>query len=755
MITFLAQPNIIEPSYSNLVFQFISTASTDPTYYKYRYVVEVYTPEGLISTQKITPSSQGWGQIDLSPILRNYTFSKPINQGCSGSTPLHLAKWAYLEDNMLVYSIVVGEEYSLTPTGSVISYDGNGNVGSPSVRSNVSYTYNGVKEWFNGKNYDFTSHYTLTGTTGFNTGFSRFMTNSPRTRWIRESDYSTLAALNWARQNEDIGSQGVYSALFSFYDNNNNLLSTGRTFNIEEDCGTRPNCSYFDRRWVDSNWYEKQVVYLGVGVPNIEEHGIAYPSNTSYYSVELEGTLSNPNPDTPGIDTFDGCSCHNYSGTSLSEDFEIEYIDCQGELQQLSLGTGEEFNVCACQNTIVIAFGSGTLVDNGDCDVCVCRTYRISNADPDFSYTYTGRSCDDFTTFSGTIAPDTIIDVCGCEGSVAATGGISVVLIGNCPLPFSANCAVFEVELTGSEPFDISYTGCCGDILTFRAQPSTIYNILANDPFPISPLWTSTIVALPFENPDCPTPPPPPQPTSFGSGTNIICQSLCDDTIWYFNYTGDTIDVGQYLNYYDVPMEIIGVGGGGFITLDRPYVFDSEGQILSAFPCPIITTGECKTTKVISEPFYFYLDNKCSNGDRVLYFMGKMGTWDSYNFRSREDVGYGIEKQEYKSAPELYSQGWDTTTYDGFTSRTNVWNNRVNKSGVLYTDFMPQAEMLWLSEELFQSPSVYLITNDDKLEPIIITNTEVVVPNYQVGSSKYQINIEYKSSYETIRQNHE
>jgi hypothetical protein len=135
--------------------------------------------------------------------------------------------------------------------------------------------------------------------------------------------------------------------------------------------------------------------------------------------------------------------------------------------------------------------------------------------------------------------------------------------------------------------------------------------------------------------------------------------------------------------------------------------------------------------------------------------MGKMGTWDSYNFRSREDVGYGIEKQEYKSAPELYSQGWDTTTYDGFTSRTNVWNNRVNKSGVLYTDFMPQAEMLWLSEELFQSPSVYLITNDDKLEPIIITNTEVVVPNYQVGSSKYQINIEYKSSYETIRQNHE
>lgn len=755
MITFLSQPNIIEPSYSNLVFQFSSTGATDPTYYRYRYVVEIYTPEGLISTQKITPSSQGWGQIDLSPILRNYTFSKPINQGCSGATPLHLSKWGYLENNMLVYSVVVGEEYSLTPTGVVVQYDGNGSVGSPSVRSNICYTYNGVKEWFNGKNYNFTPYH-LTGSTDFNSGVCRYMTNSPRSRWIRETDYSTLAALNWAKQNEDIGSRGVYSALFSFYDTSNNLLGTGRTYNIEEDCGTRPNCSYFDRYWVDDNWYEKQVVYLGVGKPNIEEHGISYPSNTSYYKVELEGTLSNPNPGTPQIDTFDGCSCHNYSGTSLVVDTELEFIDCQGVLQQLTFGEGENFNVCACQNTIGYAFGSGTtIVDLGDCDACVCRTYRISNSDPDFSYTYTGRSCDDFTTFSGTIEADTTIEVCGCEGSVAGTGGISVVDIGTCPLPFSASCAVFEVSLNVAYPVEITYTGCCGTLLSFTAQPSTNYNILANSPFPISALWGSTLVAVPAENPDCPEPTPPPQPTSFGTGTNIICQSLCDNTTWYFNYTGDTIDVGQYLNYYDVPMEIIGVGGGGFITLDRPFVFDSEAQILSAFPCPITTTGDCKTTTIISEPFYFYIDGKCSVGDRLLYFMNKMGTWDSYNFRAKEDTGYGVEKQEYKSSPQLYSEGWDTTTYDGWTSRTNVWNNRVGKSGILYTDYMPQSEMLWLSEELFQSPSVYLVGDNDVLEPIIITNTEVVVPNYQVGSSKYQINIEYKSSYDTIRQNHE
>jgi len=755
MITFNSQPNIVEPSYSNLVFQFTSTAATDTSLYKYRYVVEVYTPEGLISTQKITPSSQGWGQIDLSPILRNYTFSKPINQGCSGSTPLHLSKWGYLDDNMLVYSIVVGEEYALTENGIVVQYDGEGNAGSPAVRSNVCYTYNGVKEWFNGKNYNF-SPYHLTGSTTFNLGVSRYMTNSPRSRYIRETDYSTLSALNWMQQNEPLNSYGVYSALFTFYDDSDSVISTGRTYNIQDDCGTRPDCSYYDRYWRDSNWYEKQVVYLGVGKPNIEEHGISYPTDTSYYKVELEGTLTNPNPGTPQIDTFDGCSCHSYSGTSLQDDTEVEYIDCQGVLQQLTIAEGIDFNFCACQNTAEYAFGSGTtIVDLGECDACVCRTYRISNSDPDFSYTYTGRTCSGFTSFSGTITPDTTLEVCACEGTLSGTGGISITDIGTCPLPFSADCKVFQVSSNVGYVIDVDYTGCCGNILTITLQPSTTYQVLANDPFPTSVLWSSSIVAIPLDPPDCPEPPTPPTPTTFGSGTNIVCRSLCDDSLWYFSYSGETIQVGQYVPYYDIPMEIMSVGGGGFISLDEPFVFDTEAQILSAFPCPITTTGTCLDTKIISEPFFFYVDGNCSAGDRQLYFMNKMGTWDNYNFRAREDKGYGIEKQEYKSAPELYSQGWDTNTYDGWTSRNNVWNNRVNKSGVLYTDFMPEAEMLWLSEELFQSPSVYLIGDDNKLEPIIITNTEVVVPNYQVGSSKYQINIEYKSSYDTIRQNHE
>jgi hypothetical protein len=135
--------------------------------------------------------------------------------------------------------------------------------------------------------------------------------------------------------------------------------------------------------------------------------------------------------------------------------------------------------------------------------------------------------------------------------------------------------------------------------------------------------------------------------------------------------------------------------------------------------------------------------------------MNTFGCWDMYNFREKEDTGYSVQKQTYQSSPELYSQGWDTSSYYGWASRRNVWSNLVKKSGVLYTSFMPQAESIWLSKELAQSPSVYMINDDGVLEPIVITNTEVVVPNYQINSTQYQIEVEYQSAYDTNRQQQE
>lgn len=752
MISFLSQPNTIEPVYSNLVFQFTSTGATDPSKYRYRYVVNVFTQDGEMAELKITPSSEGWGQTDLSPILLNYTHSKPINQGCSGSTPLHTAGWGYLTDNMINYSVMVGEEYATSQNGVIVQYDGNGNVGAPAVRSDVKFSYNGVKEWFNGKNYNFSPFY-LTGNTGFNPQTSRFMTNSPRTRYIRQEDYMTLGALNWYDV-IDLPARQVYSALFTFYNENNNIISTGRTYNIYDNCGTRPNCSLYDGFWTNpTNFAEEQVIYLGVGVPNITEHGIYFPDNTKYYSVVLEGTLNQPTPPEPEIADFDGCSCFSYDvyNPSLEAQLLFSYLDCLGVEQNITLNPESYSNFCACQNSLNFSGNPAySFTALTECDACVCITYQVYNSDPDFTNLFNYIDCNGDEQ-TGSVPPDDSVIVCACEGTIE---GLPANNLGACPLPFSADCRNYGVSYSAATIYPYTFTGCCGTEQTANLAPGVSTILKINYPAPTPPGITAVLLGSTTPNP-CPPEPEPIPPFTAGTGTAIVGLNLCNDELMYFSYSGETITAGQYFNYYDEPYALQGLGGGGLVPLDSPYIFNTEAQVLSAFPCPTFSSGSCLATTAISETFYFYLDGNCSAGDRLIYFMNKFGTWESYNFRAKEDTGYSVEKQVIQTAPELYSEGWDTSSYNGWNSQRRVWNNRVAKSGILYTDYMPQSETIWLSEELFQSPSVYMVNDEGVLEPIVITNTEVVVPNYQIGSSKYQISIEYKSSYDTIRQNQE
>jgi hypothetical protein len=755
MITFLSQPETIQPVYSNLVFQFQSTAATDPSYYRYRYVVDVYTQDGQIAQLKITPSTEGWGQVDLSPILMNYTATAPVNIGCSGETPIHEIAWGYIKDNQIVYNVMIGEEYATSITGIVEVYTGYGNVGFPAVPSDTCYATNGVKEWFNGKSYNFEPYY-LTGSTGvFPQLTSRFLTNSPRTRYIREGDYAVMAALNWYDATTDLPARQIYSSLFSFYDISNNLISTGRTYNVESLCGTRPFCNYYDRFWdLPTNWAEEQVVYIGVGTPNLAAHGINYPSNTKYYSVQLEATSSQPTPPEPEIDTFSGCSCNSYSGFNDGGEVYLTYLDCEtGIVETLFVDADTPVSFCACQNTIRFTSGVMSFDNMGACPLPTCITYELYNNghDPEFFYD----DCNGVAQV-GYLPDEETIVLCAAQDTIDSDA-FSITTLGACPLPDVIECATYLVESTSFGARDITYTGCCNEEISFRASPFTLYTLCAKVPFPTT-YSSLVVVSASTCTPDpCPEPPSPtpPSPEVFAWGAALQATNLCDGSTMFFRYTGDTIDVGQYINYENTAYLITGVGGAAFIDVVLPYVFNTEEEALAAFPCPIYTSGSCLSTTIISEPFYYYVDDICSAGDRVIFFVNKMGTWDSYNFRAKEDSGYSVNKQVYQAAPTLYAQGWDSSSYSGWNSQRRVWNQQVIKSGILYTDFMPQAESIWLSDELFQSPSVYMVNDDGILEPIVITNTEVAVPNYQINSNKYQIQIEYQSGYNTIRQNHE
>ena len=317
------QPTKVQPAYGNLVYQFSSTAQT--AFYKYRYIVDVYVDSVKQTRLKITPQNTSWGQVDISSIIKNYLSSRPINEGCTGTTetPIVQAKWGALNDDIHDYYIKLGEEYSTTPDTVVITFE-------PTTTSDTNYVYNGVKNWNKGKSFDFTpfylSNYSLPS--GFPANTHKFLTDQPRVQYITDSDWATLTGFNMREPGVFTGftydtfSQPVYSVFFEFFDVDGIPISNARRINLLQDCGQYIACD--DVTGYTANYKKHFFEYVGTGTKNLEEHGITLPSNWHYYRVSLEGTEYQcfswllRNTDEFGTDSITYAQCEDNNLTTLN-----------------------------------------------------------------------------------------------------------------------------------------------------------------------------------------------------------------------------------------------------------------------------------------------------------------------------------------------------------------------------------------------------------------------------------------------------
>lgn len=643
MITLLSTPRKYQPAYGNSVIQFSSTAQT--AYYKYRYVVDVYADNNFISRLKITPQNNSWGQCDISEIIRNYTNSNPINMGCTGNTPINTCKWGWLNEDITNFRVYVGEEYATTENGDTLIYDGNGNVGDPAVSwgRDEKYIFNGVKEWFDGKYYNSSVFYLNTSlpTTPEPWDTHRYLTNAPRVQYIQEGEHATLAALNPTLIDDQLISEGglgqvseaVYSARFEFYDVNDNLVSSARTYNTIDNCGWRLNCSASTLSLpVFVDYQKKYISYVGTGPANLDEHGILYPSSTKYYRVCLEKATEPPLP-TPS------------------------------------------------------------------------------------------------STPQPTPTPSPTISAC--------------------------NCGVYDIYNPYEFAVSIFYEPCPGGEMSVLSVPSLSYAQVESCSPPTSDFRDVVITLVGRCECDAPTPTPTPTPSSTPppTGSNFIALNRCDDTTYahFNNTTGATI--GQFFCYNNEVYEIVTLGGGGFISSNITTFYADYASAFAVCPCggEIPSEGGCLDAEQISEWFYYYFPEECSSTNIRLMFENKLGTYDYYTFKGAEDLGYNVNRQTYTEAPELYVDGWDDNTYYGWNYTNKVWNNPQSKSGILRSGYISKADAIWLSEELSRSPRVYIIFPDGDIEPIIPTNTEVVIPNPK-RPGQIELILEYNGGYKELRQ---
>ena len=338
MIQILQQPTFpdnVQPSYGNLVYRFDST--NQATTYKFRYIVDVYVGGVVVTRLKVTPQL-AFGQVDIATIVQNYLNSRPINKGCTATTENTIvkAKWGALADDITHIQIGVGEEYASNPDDAVTVYE-------PTVFSNPSLTYNGVKNWYDGKEYNFSQYFLSKPAVplSFPAGSRKFLTHAPRVQYIEDDDWYTLTGFGAIDGQYFTGStllnvvgarpQQILAAVFEFFDIDNNLVSSARTYNVEANCGAWQDCADVSGKTVNQPYHRFQ--YLGVGTKNLQEHGITLPSNWHYYRVYFEGT-----------DYV--CNEYTLTNTSPTIDTTVDFIECDGTLSVIPIGPGGSITRC-------------------------------------------------------------------------------------------------------------------------------------------------------------------------------------------------------------------------------------------------------------------------------------------------------------------------------------------------------------------------------------------------------------------------
>lgn len=398
-VTSITYPGRYSPAYSNIIYQVESTNQN--TKYKFRYVFDIFMNSEKIARLKVTPQNTEWGQADIGRILQNYVDSRPINMGETSSVePITKCNWGWLDTDWLIYNVFIGEEYSTTPTGDPIIYNGLGAQGDP-VYDPVGdrYVFNGIKQWFDGKSYDLSPFYLdtndLPGPTDYNADDHRFLTNAPRIQYVRDDEWGTLSALNFHFYPESIVSDPVYSAYFEFFDEDNIVLVTGRTYNLITNGGWRFDCSgNTEDQPVYPDFQKKMISYVGVYPQNLLVNGIGIPPETKYYRVSLEKSVDNAIPPTPtptitpqptstptptsipptpGIspsptptitntpsitpsitptspfDCLVGCRSYGVYNYSKTTGLSFQYTDCYtGNVISISIAASDSLVVCAC-----------------------------------------------------------------------------------------------------------------------------------------------------------------------------------------------------------------------------------------------------------------------------------------------------------------------------------------------------------------------------------------------------------------------
>lgn len=193
-VTINQQPPILTPAYGDIVITVSSNLVV--TKFKFKYVFDIFSTNSIgsqttyVGRVKQTPNPSGVGMLDLSRYLQNQVDAITISSS-TGSVNLTDGSSGFANPSNCSYIVYCGEEYSETLYGPVTLYNGNGTTSTGTTLSSIAtttgYTFNGVKQFEEGFDWNETPYVAPTG--------RKLLTNSPRTLYKETDEYFTMASL--------------------------------------------------------------------------------------------------------------------------------------------------------------------------------------------------------------------------------------------------------------------------------------------------------------------------------------------------------------------------------------------------------------------------------------------------------------------------------------------------------------------------------------------------------------------------------
>ena len=247
-------------------------------------------------------------------------------------------------------------------------------------------------------------------------------------------------------------------------------------------------------------------------------------------------------------------------------------------------------------------------------------------------------------------------------------------------------------------------------------------------------------------------------------------------TIDAYNAAGSIIQTSVIENFfYDISNPLAYVRN--YVTLNcSPYGLNNfTGTIVSKSNGLLDIIPNTTLFKTARYEFYFkdnggppanvssntnivYVDDFCSNYTRyVLHFLNRLGNYDSFTFNMLSRANTEKETDSYKKIPYALD-GSNYYRYEEYTGDTVIYNTVLTNKMTLNSDWINDAESLWLLD-LINSPDIKLEIPDDANvagDSSALISVKCTLKNYetkkQVNDKLFNITIEIENSLQDVRQ---